>query len=236
MVALNGPSLPEFKSSGMLHRALSYFFSIANRSIRTPLGYLDHEDSIKLDKLRWGTTCQFPSVVDAQARFEREQKEASLQIERLTWPNSNDSETGTRGAEESGSDDEDDAEASIGRMQATLDQLHAELDVKRYSKRKAPTSAPVTDGIWSTGSTSVRRSKKRKRSGKSATDSNSTNTSASSSSCSSSSSSSAATAVSDPTELRAVRSRVGRIVRRPEFLSFNHHDESSATYLFYSNV
>jgi hypothetical protein len=207
----------------MLLRALSYFFTKANRNVKTPLAYLNHKLTIKLNGLRWGTTCQFPAVLKRDAMFEAEQKEALEQIERLSWP-AND-------VEESASEDEADADATIGTLEATLDAIQSTLIRGQSSKRKAPgPAAGVSSSSRSMASptniitATVRKSKRRKQA-----------TSGHKPESSEESTADQRTAPS-ASDLRAPRSRVGRVIKPRDFLSFNHHDEKSASYLFYSNV
>ena len=59
-IALNGPELQEFIDSGMMKRALSFFFSMKNRNAKPPPGYIDHFLKQQLQRLVWGTHCNFP--------------------------------------------------------------------------------------------------------------------------------------------------------------------------------
>jgi hypothetical protein len=227
-VAVNGPSLQVFVSSGMLTRALTYFFSRAKRNARPPREYIDHRLAIKLDKLEWGTSCTFPYVVardqlldEQKQEIAEKQKQAAIDdLQKLAWP------------ELDGGDDCDEGfEVEEELLQAL------KLSELRYSSSHTGLAANLSLCVATSGGKDAKGKDATGKAKAGAKTSGKKNKATVEPEVDGGASASGPSKKKQATEdLRAPRTASGRVRIQREFLSYNHHNDKHATMLFYSNA
>jgi hypothetical protein len=208
-IALNGPAtLDEFRNSGLLKEALTYFFTLKDRNAKPPAAYIDRELMRKLDRLKWTTSCRFEKFEASEGSQPLTEKSAAtfaaLEKElKLGWPHDEDAEL------------EDAGEFVDGDVLMGQDQDGVATEPSTAADE--PTSIAEA---WADAAPKATKPRKKRRGANDLNDSLSHNYTDPSQ-----------IAPTGPSELRATRSRAGRASTPRVFLSYNHHDRRSATML-----
>jgi hypothetical protein len=218
-VALNGPkTIAEFRTSGLLKEALTYFFTLKNRNAKPPAEYINRELMRKLDRLKWTTSCRWPDFEaggGSQPLTEKSAAEfASLNEDlALSWPHAEDAiEMPAEGLNDSvdaeeiesplhplsqivGAEEADHEDEGMNMAEGDCEgpaEIHDDKPPERKRRRRADDLSDGLSHLFADPTANV---------------------------------------PSDPSELRAERSRVGRRSAPRNFLSYNHHDPQSVAML-----